>query len=177
MQLEVPPGVRRSHSLRLSRAGDTRWRCCWRGCCCRSRGRPSGLATSPPKPRRWTRRGAVRGDFHGCTSPTLCRSHSGSGRPLLGGDTESARGTHHLQEAPTAAEGAPSQRRPRPLPRTSESQYNHLEAMGPECGEVTAGRRQDDAVRWELRGPHTARVLSTTPCYRRRVRVRVKVRV
>ena len=30
----------------------------------------------------------------------------------------------------------------------ASSQYNHLEAMGPECGEVTAGRRQDDVVRW-----------------------------
>ena len=29
------------------------------------------------------------------------RCHSGSGRPLLGGDTEPARGTHHLQEATT----------------------------------------------------------------------------
>ena len=29
------------------------------------------------------------------------RCHSGSGRPLLGGDTKPARGTHHLQEAPT----------------------------------------------------------------------------
>ena len=48
------------------------------------------------------------------------QAEEGASLSLLGGDTEPTRGTHHLQEAPTAAEGAHSQRRPRPLPRTSE---------------------------------------------------------
>ena len=69
-----------------------------------------GLAPRTPHSSRRRRGHGWLGAGRRCAAPAsynpvfprrVCRSHSGSGRPLLGGDTEPARGTHHLQEAPT----------------------------------------------------------------------------